>query len=146
MSAIQQAEKELGVQFPDSYCAFLLEHNGGHPLQSSFPLTEELLTPRGSIHWFFCIDKSSVYDIRKKMRTYEDRVPSNFLTIAADPGGNLICISFKGVDAGKVYYWDHEGELDKSSVDSYENVYLIANTFEEFINSLTEEDLLETSR
>ncbi|NWJ48686.1 MAG: SMI1/KNR4 family protein [Chloroflexi bacterium] len=138
---IIQAEGELGIEFPQAYKDFLMKYYGGRPKLTSFPLFGDSLTSRGSIHWLYSINKVNYnYDIIENMHTFKGRIPTNFLTIGEDPGGNIICISFRGPDAGKVYYWDHEGELDKSSMDSYENVYFIADSFEEFINSLTAEE------
>ena len=61
--------------------------------------------------------------------------------IAEAPGGNQICIAVTGEDKGKLFFWDHENErdLDKNPND-FGNVYLIANSFEEFVESLFAED------
>lgn len=40
---------------------------------------------------------------------------------------------------GKVYFWDHEGEeMDDDSPPTWDNVYLIANSFTEFLDNLEE--------
>ena len=60
------------------------------------------------------------------MSMFEDRISRNFLVIGCDPGGNQICLSAAGEDSGKVYFWDHEDEVDEGEEPDYENVYLIA--------------------
>ena len=49
-------------------------------------------------------------------------------------------ISSKGEDKGKVYFWDsvEEEDVDEEAGEEpgYSNVYLLANSFQEFINSL----------
>jgi hypothetical protein len=64
-------------------------------------------------------------------------VPAGFLPLAVDPGGNLICLVISGTNTGKVYFWDHEEEVEEGQQPGYSNVYLIANSFNEFLNSLT---------
>jgi hypothetical protein len=51
--------------------------------------------------------------------------------IAGDGSGNLICLSSKGANKGTVCFWDHDRE---HSPPAYENVYLIAETFSEFLD------------
>ena len=66
------------------------------------------------------------------------RMPEELVPIAHDPGGNQICIAVAGPKTGAVYFWDHEEEADDDETPGYDNVYLIANSFNEFLNSLTE--------
>lgn len=68
----------------------------------------------------------------------EARVPDPMVPIAHDPGGNLVCISVTGEDAGKVYFCDHEGEYANGQRNRTEsNVHLVADSFTEFITSLS---------
>jgi cell wall assembly regulator SMI1 len=135
-AVIQQFERQLGKDLPSEYRAFLLTHNGGRPRPAEFPMTGDTLNPSGTIHWFFGINNSRHYDLRRNYRVYQDRIPTNFLPIAADPGGNLICLAVAGEDRGTVYFWDHDYEALEDEVANYENVYFIANSFTELLNSL----------
>jgi hypothetical protein len=58
--------------------------------------------------------------------------------ISYDSFGNLILIAIKNADRGKIYFWDHEMEADpnQGEVPDYSNLTLIADSFDEFINSL----------
>ncbi len=62
-------------------------------------------------------------------------IPANLLPIAEAPRMHQICISLYGEDARSVYHWfaDHE---DEEIIPSYEYMYLIADSFTEFINCL----------
>ena len=51
----------------------------------------------------------------------------------------MICLSLVGSDKGAVYYWDYYGE---HKPPSYDNVYLIAGSFEGFLDSLHSYDPL----
>lgn len=69
-------------------------------------------------------------------------IPINLVAIADDVGGNAICISVKGKDKGKVYFWDHESAAEEELEDpkSYKDVELIADSFDEFMAGLREDD------
>ena len=69
------------------------------------------------------------------------------IPIADDGGGHQICVGIKGKECGKVYYWDHHNEWDEQdyledygepmpSDVKFQNVYLIAESFEDFIRRL----------
>lgn len=51
--------------------------------------------------------------------------------------GDLILIAVKGTDRRKIYFWNHEMEMEEPD---YSSLTLIADTFSEFINSLYEFD------
>lgn len=65
-------------------------------------------------------------------------MPNSVFSIAHDPGGNLICID---INDDKVYFWDHEKEVNYSCSDDNDrsNLYLIAESFNEFISILNDE-------
>ena len=73
----------------------------------------------------------------EKHEIYRDRVSSDVLVIGESPGGNQICLGLNGNGPGKVFFWDHEGEIACGAVGSHStNLYLISMTFEKFVASL----------
>ena len=64
------------------------------------------------------------------------------LPIAHDSQGNIICISCGKNDYGRVYFWDHEDEVDytESRDDDYSNLYLIADDFSSFLEGLMSQE------
>ena len=64
---------------------------------------------------------------------------TDFFPIAKAPGNKFICLCIRGEHCGKVYYWDHIASVEE--VPTYDNIYLIANNFTDFINSLYELDI-----
>ncbi len=135
---IAEAEEELGLSLPVQYRDFLSKHNGGHPEPNAFPIENNPSDDHGLVHYFLCVKENDVYNLVDWVKRFHDRIPSGFLPIAVDPGGNLICLSTIGKNAGKVYFWDHEEEAREGEVPGYDNVYFIANSFSEFLGSLTE--------
>lgn len=57
------------------------------------------------------------------------------MAIARTDGGDLICYSLYGDDAGAIVFWDFYNETPEPS---YVNVYRIADSFSEFIDSIQE--------
>ena len=140
---IQEVEELIGLEFPLEYKEHLLKFNGGQCYPNVFSFYENGETTNSSIDWFLAIYEGRYNNLIKEIRMVkieEKRMPSQILPIAHDPGGNLICISCKGQDFGKVYFWNHEDEVDYrfSDDNDYSNLYLISNSFNEFINGLKE--------
>lgn len=69
------------------------------------------------------------WSILEMNETYAGRLPANCIAIGESSGGNQICLE-RGTD--RVYFWDHES----SSIGRY----LIANSFDDFVDSLYEGD------
>ena len=141
---INETANELGIQLPESYRKFLLRNNGGRPNPTVFPIFGDSTDTHGILNEFCCICKKNSNDLIYKRGVFDGRVPDNFLIIGNDPGGNQICLSIAGNDYGKVYFWDHENEVAEGEEPGYQNVYLIANSFDEFLDTLQDESVLES--
>src|SRR5438094_559990 len=92
---IQAFEKRTGVTLPESYRAFLLRSNGGHPVPCKFAI------PKwhgrfSAINVFFGIQTGTSEDLEKQQERYSDRIPDSFLPIGIDSGGNRLCLGIKG--------------------------------------------------
>lgn len=134
---IATVERRLGFPLPTEYMNFLLAHNGGRPEPKAFPIQENPSDDHGLVHNFMCIEENDNYDLLTWVERYRGRIPRNFLPVAKDPGGNLVCLSVSGDDRGKVYFWDHEEAARTGESPGYDNVYLVADGFHAFLDSLT---------
>ena len=134
---ITAIEQQLGIQLPSDYRTFLLAHNGGHPEPNTFPIQSFYADQYGLLEWFVCISPNDPNDLAHMMSTFHDRIPSNVLTIARDPGGNLLCMALTGANLGTVYYWDHEEESPEDTLPTYDNMYFVAPNFTALLQSLT---------
>ncbi|MCX7570162.1 SMI1/KNR4 family protein [Tumebacillus sp. DT12] len=131
------AEQRLKVVFPTDFREFLLKHNGGRPTPNKFDFIDTNGESSNSqIDFFFAIFEGHIdnLEIEYRARVEEDRLLPHFVPIANDPFGNLICLSVRSEDLGKVYFWDHEIEPETAG---YENMSLIADSFTEFLGKLT---------
>ena len=141
-SDIDRIEKITGLKLPDEYKRHLLMYNGGQCEPNIFSFIEHGNKTESCIDWFLAIYKGEYDNLEEYIRIYkvdEKRLPEHMLPIAHDPGGNLICISCDSKDEGFVYFWNHELEVDYNKSDDfdYSNLYLIADSFQKFMNNLT---------
>ena len=138
---VVRVEEQLGALLPDSYRAFLLEFNGGRPDPHDFDVPgwrhQESL-----VNNFYGIVPGESNDLVENAELLEDRVPSDFIPIAKDPGGNRILLSAEGPTRGSVYFWDHEEEPDDpgEALDDFPNIYRLADDFDTFLEGLKPRD------
>jgi cell wall assembly regulator SMI1 len=136
---IEQIENEIGSSLPNDYVNFLLNYGG---LALSMTTTSFYRSDTSQempmVEILFGFSPDHTYDIIENYHTYRERMPINLIPIASDGGGGEICISLHGDDKGAVYYWDRYLEEDPEEGEEigYSNVFLIARTFDDFINSL----------
>lgn len=90
-----------------------------------------------TVHHFLCDSTDYSLSFFSKNRVYKGRIPENMIAIASSPSGNLFILSVKGVDYGKIYYWNHEMETELAD---YSNVTCITNSFEDFLSMLKSEE------
>jgi len=82
-----------------------------------------------------------IYEALEAFRSADDfRIPEDTISIGDDPGSNQILLGISGDNRGKVFYWFREGEKDPDDPNppGYDNVGFVANTFNEFLNSIHE--------
>jgi hypothetical protein len=138
---IAMLERQLGVRLPESYRSFLLRYNGGRPEPDFFPIRGFDRAAFGGVDYFFGLDRSiRSNSIDWNYRMYLGRIPTEFLPVAGDASGNVICLSLAGVNRDAVYFWDHDNEY---SPPGYDNVHFVADSFSKFLDSLYFEDLSE---
>ncbi|TWT62127.1 SMI1/KNR4 family protein [Rubinisphaera italica] len=131
-------EMQWGVALPSAFRQFLLTHNGGYPVPDAFTLVGS--EDGSSVHRFLGVEVGSHSNLENYMKTYESRIPNDLFPIAHDPGGNLVCIGTGGSNMGRIFFWDHETEMDQGP-PNYSNVSAIADSFDDFLDGLYEVNL-----
>ncbi len=144
LAEIEEVEDFVGLTFPYQYKAHLLQFNGGECEPNIFTFWENGKKTNSDLNWFLGIhqeDDDNLLDFIQIYKIQQARLPRHFLPFAFDSFNNLICISCDGSDTGKIYFWDHDKEVDYNKCDdtNYSNLYLIANSFEEFLDGLQDE-------
>ncbi len=138
LDKIKEMQDLVDLNFPINYIDHLLEFNGGYCEPDIFKFKENNDETESRIHYFLGIHENEYSNMKDYFLDYkieEKRMPDSFFPFAYDPFGNLICIDSEN---GKVYFWDHEKEVDYSVSDDtdHSNLYFVADSFEEFIDSL----------
>ena len=139
--ALERAERAVGQPLPEQYKRFLLENNGGYPEPASFKITWSGQPwgdqwDVGSVHYFLPVYEGDDPNFLDYFEIYKNRVPEDTIPIAYDPGGNLILLGISGDSRGKVFFWMQDFETDEDRPADYSNVGFVANSFQEFIDSL----------
>jgi hypothetical protein len=137
-SDIAGFEESLGRPVPAAYRSFLLVHNGGSPDRRNFTITQDGREESIAIKRLLGIGMAErTLDIAYVLDAFSDRAPETFFPIARDPGGNIVGIVDGGEGAGRVLYFDLDEESDEGATP-LEKMYVVAESFEEFIDGLTE--------
>lgn len=134
-------ERYWDYKLPDTYRDFLIMNNGGEPGSCYFTFKDS--SDGSDVRYFLGIFPDKDNDLLNHLKIYKNRLPDNIFPIAYDSCGNLICISVKGPDRGKVYFWDHEMEAGEGQEPDYSNLTLIADSFSEFLENLKDESEIE---
>ena len=121
-------ELEHGITLPDDYRSFLMEHNGGKPSPAVVTIPD--CSQESIIDHFLGLGRDGE-DLEDWVCELQDEMPSGFLPIGFDPGGNAILLD---VNDGVIYYWDSARFFDASSDD--ENTYWVANSFSDLLRGL----------
>lgn len=144
---LAEFERKHGFRLPTTYRAFLLQHNGGTPEPSTY-CRKRSKEPSEVCRYFYGLQSGRSYaEMEDALENCwgrdEARIPRRLLPIAEDPFGNLICLSLRGEDVGKVYFWHHEEELDQKRTKTGDvndaAISLVADSFEAFLTQFAED-------
>ena len=150
---LSSLETSLGAPLPRDYRLFLSEYGASmfgeyvmfQPVHR-FPMTISS-GGKGPFSHFYGAKSERHQRLIKKIATFQGRMPDTVIPIGDDGGGNQICLGITGNEKDKVYYWDHNNEWDEEDYledhgapmppeVKFQNVYLIAESFEDFIQRL----------
>ncbi|WP_298865310.1 SMI1/KNR4 family protein [uncultured Gimesia sp.] len=146
---LHEYEELIGHSIPETYKYFILKYKTSlifdniiiyRPLQSS-PWGDEKGMQQLDEFYGLCQSKGEdlgLSTLSSVFETYLSRMPYSVVPIASAPGGNQICLGIIEEVENKVFFWDHEDEREivGENQNDFKNMYLIADTFEDFIDSL----------
>ena len=153
---LSRIEAQLGQRLPDDYRKFLRDYAGVTFSAAHFPMLEDYGPTTASISMFYGSNEEAtladlyhqgrenygilengykwypglrlVRDISRPVAEME--WPEELLPIGCDDGGNQICLALFGLRPGAIFWWRNAPFGDA------ENLYLIAETFDEFMHAL----------
>ena len=161
-SDILSLEQQLGARLPNDYRNYLLEFGlkGFNNLLFFKPKSTEAIYMHSSKVGLPNIEFSGSYldclygklenspkDIFNNLENFNNRIPDHCLPIGGDGLGNLILIDLSEERYSQILFWDFENEWDEEEYKEetgmdfnnkikYQNTYLLANNFTDFIASL----------
>ncbi len=138
---IRQIELDVGCSLPTNYIEFLMDCGGFSRYDYDTTFTFQRpgnIVDEASLAVIYGVLPGHGSDILLNYRTYKDRMPYNLIPIATDMGPGEICISLYGRDKESVYYWDRylEEDGEDGKEPGYSNLFLIAKSLDDFINSV----------
>ncbi len=127
--------EKINVKLPEEYIEIAAENNGAHPTLDVFDIKG-----RGEVVFDSLLEFNS--EVGADIFQYYEILKSNsgfdrILPFARDPFGNLICFDYRETGSNPpIVFWDHEADSDAGE----EPLYLVANSFSEFLDMLYEPD------
>ncbi len=147
---ISELEERYSIQVAGEYRQFLLKY-GGLTFDKDVcfrPIEKSIWTQKDGVQtydYFYGLDKDNL-DIREEIDNYYGRMPDSIIPIAECPGGNQLCLGVGAHNIGKIYFWDHENELEAKKMlgfdqsiqinNYWDNVFLVKESFYDFIMDL----------
>lgn len=146
---LKAIESAAGAKLPSGYRRFLAIYGAvafSEPvyfrLNSPFPLAYSK-NNRGIISELFGklnpeFPKAKGIGVLHRFRLLRESLGDSLLPIGDNGGGDILCLRIRGKTSGSVYLWDHENRGGNRG-GSEEDCYPVSSSFEEWIESLTNE-------
>lgn len=128
---VEEFELKHDIKLPNQYVYFLLKSNGGCPHASTFKISDA--EGESVVNKFYGIGDMKG-NLDRVFEILDGELPEGFISIGDDPAGNEICIGINEKYYGKIYLGIHDMESD----DKLSNMFFLAESFNEFFNSLYE--------
>ena len=141
-------EAQLDTKLPTEYRSFLEANKTTLKFDSTIGYTPIKPSPwasskNGMQHLDMLYGLASTKNsLLNKLNTYTDRIPDGCLPIGDAGGGNQILLSTRLGDYGKVYFWNHEEEINEKGnrATGDAGMYLAADSFVDFLERLSVEE------
>lgn len=132
-SDIKRVENYFNLSLPKSLKQIVLKNNAAYPYPACFDFGKSS-SVLGPLLSFSPNDEDTVINCYERQEGFPEFCFSGLVPIASDPSGNLLCLQYKepSQDEPNVVFWDHEESKLKNAIT------LVANSFEEFLESLYE--------
>ena len=133
---IKWINNTFATDLPNDYIDFLVSADKNSIIGKKFRFYENKNLTATDIHYIFGIGKNETNNIKWNYNNYlsEGIIPKNFLPIAEDSGGNLICLNMNLKNNFYIYFVPH---------DSCEMIYyFVADSFSVWCSEMYSEQLI----
>ena len=124
---IIEVEKQVNYKFPEEFVHFIIKNSGGYPMCNRIDIEEDT----ESVNNFLDFSEEGSNYIVKTYSCNKGLQVQNCIPFARDAGSNYYCFDRND---NSILFWDHE-ECDEEN-----GPFCVCDTFEEFIESLYEEE------
>ncbi|MBC1780367.1 SMI1/KNR4 family protein [Listeria booriae] len=129
--AIEDFEQRYNLKLAEDYKKFLLDFNGGYADPNVFKISKE--QGESALNTLYGLGIDDEYDeLASVYESLDGIIPSGFISIADDSGGNQICLGVDDDYFGKVFVWIHDMEIE----EDMDNMFLLADDFKLFLDNL----------
>ncbi|MBC2328034.1 SMI1/KNR4 family protein [Listeria booriae] len=129
--AIEDFEQRYNLKLAEDYKKFLLDFNGGYADPNVFKISEE--QGKSALNTLYGLGIDDEYDeLASVYESLDGIIPSGFISIADDSGGNQICLGVDDDYFGKIFVWMHDMEIE----EDMDNMFLLAADFKLFLDNL----------
>lgn len=146
LQKLSNLEKVFGIELPIFYKEVTSFIAGQHPdVEFSIPVAAKsnYFGEKNEVSFINFINPMSIdWDsLEKQWMEYSNRMPFEIVPIINSDGGDFIYLGVEGGYKGKTYYWVRDLEVnEKFENNNWKAVFLIAQSFEDFFNSIIIEE------
>lgn len=134
---IQEFETEFNLKLPEDYKEFILQYNGGYPLENVFENEQEDefdINSFFSIRNDFDVDSEGVMSSKYIIDTHqiiEQNIPNHLYPFGNTPGNQTYCISLAKYDYGSIYIYYLDGRKPEQTYVTFSFLNFIQNLKED---------------
>jgi hypothetical protein len=137
MSIFEQSE---GIKLPIAYKELVKFRDGGTLERYIFSYEKEGEIDENCIGFFLCWQEATLGEgetMQRGVNSPPEFFPKELIPFAPDGGGNYICFDYRNCKENPpIVFWHHE-------IEENEGIFHLADSFEEFLNSLKSEEEIE---
>ena len=139
--AILLFEQTNNIKFPDAYKELVRFHDGGILEKDIFSYDNGYEIETNCVGFFLPWQKETLElegeYILDQINNPPEFFPQGLIPFAPDGGGNYLCFDYRNCKENPpIIFWHH-------AVEENEGVFLLADSFEQFIDSLKSEEEME---
>ena len=141
LEVITNYEKMKELKFPKLYKKLVRFHDGGTLKKNIFTYMYNEILDENVVGFFLPWQKETLgiegEYIIDQIESPPEFFPKGLIPFAPDGGGNYLCFDYRNCrENPPIVYWDH-------GIEENEGIFFLADSFEEFINSLKSEEEIE---